>query len=117
MEILLLKAFCEEVFGYDLQQMSSFFGSDLYEFKLETQPKTLTHIVGEKQVRIKNAIKRCNASQKLSLSQVLKLVQLMLTEPAINAVSERSCSTLYRNKISYLQSSMTQEHLSSCKNV
>ena len=48
MEILLLKAFCEEVFGHELQQMSSFFSSDLDEFKLETQPKTLTHIVGEK---------------------------------------------------------------------
>ena len=48
MEMLLLKAFCEEVFGHELQQMSSFFSSDLDEFKLETQPKTLTHIVGEK---------------------------------------------------------------------
>ena len=33
MEILLLKAFREEDFGYELQQMSSFFSSDLDKFK------------------------------------------------------------------------------------
>ena len=53
MEILLLKALREKDFGHELQQMSSFFGSDLDKFKL----KTLTHIVDEKQVGIKNSIK------------------------------------------------------------
>ena len=45
MEILLLKAFREEDFGHELQQMSSFFSSDLDKFELETQLKTLIHIV------------------------------------------------------------------------
>ena len=56
MEILLLKALCEEYFGHELQQMSSFFSSDLHKFKLETQLKTLTHITDEKQIGIKDAI-------------------------------------------------------------
>ena len=37
MEILLLKALCEEEFGHELQKMSSFFSSDLDKFRLETQ--------------------------------------------------------------------------------
>ena len=96
--------------------MSSFFSSELQEFKLETQLKTLTHIVNEKQVGIKDAItiiSSLNPSRKLLVSDVLKLVKLILTVPATNVVSERSCSTLHRFRF-YLQSSITQELLSSC---
>ena len=50
---LLLKALRGEDFDHELQQMSSFLSSELHEFKLETQLKTLTHIVDEKQVAIK----------------------------------------------------------------
>ena len=115
MKILLLKALREKDFGHELQQMSSFFSSDLHKFKLETQLKTLTDIVDEKQVGIKDAItiiSQLNASQKLLVSEVLKLVKLILTVPATSAVSERSSSRLDRFK-TYLQSSMTQELLSS----
>ena len=116
MEILLLKALREEDFGHELQQMSSLFSSDLHKFKSETQLKILTHIVDEKQVTIKDAIKiisSLNASQKLLVYEVLKLVKLILTVPGTNAVSEKSCSTLHRSKF-YLRSSMTQEFLSYC---
>ena len=117
MEILPLeKALREEDFGLELQLMSSFFGSDLDKFKLETQLKTLTHIVNEKQVGIKDAINiitSSNAPQKLFVSVVLKLVKLITTVPTTNAVSERSCSTLRRIQ-TYLRSSMTQGRLSPC---
>ena len=56
MEILLFKAYRDEDFYHELQQMSSFFSSDLHKFTLETQPKTLTHIVDEKQVGIKDVL-------------------------------------------------------------
>ena len=108
MEILLLKALS--------QQMSLFLGSDQHKFKLETQLKTLTHIIDEKRIGIKDAItiiSSLNTSQKLLVSEVLKLIQLILTVPATNAANERSCSTLRRFK-TYLRSSMTQELLSSC---
>ena len=68
----------------------------------------MTHIVDEKQVGIKVAktiISLLNTSQKLLVSEVLKL--------ATNAVSERSSSTLHRFKF-YLWASITQELLSSC---
>ena len=47
MERLLLKVYREEDFGHELQQMSSFFSSDLDKFKLETQLETFVHIVDE----------------------------------------------------------------------
>ena len=47
------------------------------------------------------------------VSEVLKLVKLILTVPAANLVNERSCSTLHRFRF-YLRSSITQELLSSC---
>ena len=83
----------------------------LYKFELETQPKTLTHIVDKIQVGIKDNdnnyfIIKC-------ISKVLKLVKVILTVPVTNAVSERSCSALHRFKF-YLRSFMTQELLSSC---
>ena len=117
MEILLLKELRDENFDHELQQMSSLFSSELHKFKLKTQLKTLTHIVDEKQVAIRDAItiiSSLNASQKLLESaEVLTLVKLILTVPTTNAVSERSCSTLHGFKF-YQRSSITQELLSPC---
>ena len=45
---MLLEALREEDFGRQFQQMSSFFIRVLDKFKLETQLKTLIHIVDEK---------------------------------------------------------------------
>ena len=64
-------------FNHELQQMSSFLSSDLDKFKLKTQLKNLVHIVDKKQVGIKDVLKTIsslNASQKLVVSEVLKLV-------------------------------------------
>ena len=78
MAILLLKALRDEDFDHELQQMSSFFSSDLHKFKLETQLKTLIHIVNEKQVAIKDVIAIISASQKPLVPEVLKLVKRIL---------------------------------------
>ena len=45
METPLWKALHEEDFGHELQQMLSFFYSDLDKSKLETQLKTLIHLL------------------------------------------------------------------------
>ena len=74
----------------------------------------MTHIVDEKQIVIKDAvtiISSLNASQKLLVSEVLRLVKFILTVSTTIAVSERSCLTLHRFKF-YLQPSITQELLS-----
>ena len=71
MAILLLKALRDENFDHEVQQMSLIFSSDLHKFKLKTQLKALTHIVDEKQVAIKDAIKII-----LSLKYISKVVSL-----------------------------------------
>ena len=86
MTIQLLKALRDEDSDHQLQQMSSFFNSDLRKFKSETQLKTLTHIIEEKHVAIKDTIttiSSLNASQKLLVSGTLKLVKLILTVPSL----------------------------------
>ena len=57
----------------------------------------MKNIVDEKQFGTKEAIKiisPLNASRKLLVSEVLKLVKLILLVPTTNAVRERSRSTL-----------------------
>ena len=76
----------------------------------------MKNIVDEKQIGIKEAIKivsSLNGSRKLLVSEVLKLVVLILLVPTTNAVSERSCSTLCKVQ-TYLQLSMTHEPVSFC---
>ena len=92
------------------------FSSDLRKFKLETLKKALENIVDKKRVGIKEAIKiisSLNASRKLLVTELLKLVKLILLVPTTNAVSERSRKTLCRVK-TYLRSSMTKELIGSC---
>ena len=89
--------------------ISSLFSNDLGKFKLETQIKTFKNIVDEKQIGTKEAMKNISpldASRKLLVSEVLKLVKLNLLVATTNVVSERSYSTLYRVK-TYLWSAMT----------
>ena len=69
----------------------------LDKFKLVTQIKTLKNNMDKKQIGIKEAIKIISsliASQKLIVSEVLKLVKLLLLVPTTSAVSERLRSTL-----------------------
>ena len=61
----------------------------------------MTYIIDKKQGGKKDVITivlSINASQKLLLSEVNKLVKLIVKVPATNAVNERSCSTLRRFK-------------------
>ena len=55
LEILLLKALHDEEFDHKLQQISSFFSSEVHKLNLETQLETLTNIVDEKQAGIKDS--------------------------------------------------------------
>ena len=82
MENLLLKALLEEDFGLEFQQIFSFFGSDQDKFKLETQLTTLTHIIDEKEVEIKDAIKVISCS---SLRRDKTYLQSSMTQKRLNS--------------------------------
>ena len=76
----------------------------------------MKNIVDEKQFGTNEAIKiilPLNASRKLLVYEVLKLVKLILLVPTTNVASERSRSTLCRVE-TYLWSTVTQEPVSSC---
>ena len=80
--------------------------SDIDKFKSETQIKTLKNVFDKKQVGIKEAIKMIsslNASRKLLVSEVLKLVKLILLGHTTIAARERLFLTLCRVKM-YLRS-------------
>ena len=59
---------------------------------------------------VKNALLTISSSQRMMLSNVCRLFQLLLILPATNATSERSFSALCHIK-SYLRSTMTQARL------
>ena len=64
--------------------ISLLFNNDLDQFKLENQIKTFENIADEKQVGEKEAIKiisSLNASRKLLLSEITKLVKVTLSVP------------------------------------
>ena len=75
----------------------------------------MKNIVDEKQFGTKETkiISPLNASQKMLVSEILKLVNLILLVPTTNVTIENLCSMLCRVK-TYLWSSMTQESVSSC---
>ena len=55
-------------------------------------------------------VQRMSAAEKAVFSELVKLVRLLLTMPATNAVSERSFSAMRRIS-TYLRSTMLQERL------
>ena len=74
---MLSKALHEDNFGHELQQMLSFFSSDLNKFKTQNPTENFESyhiVVDEKQAGIKDDIRITS-----SLSEVLKLVKLILT--------------------------------------
>ena len=75
MEILLLKALHEEDFGHELYQYLRFLTKEA--------------------IKIISLLK---ASRKLLVSEVLKLVKLIILAPTTNVASERSRSALCRVK-------------------
>ena len=61
---------------------------------------------------ITSIVRDMSNGEKALLSQVIKLVHLLLVMPATNAISERSFSAMRRVK-TYLRSTMSQKRLNS----
>ena len=75
--------------SWTLLATSSLFSNE-FKFKLETSIKTLKNIVHEKQFETKEAIKiilPLNTSRKLLVSEVLKLVELIIQAPTTTVSS------------------------------
>ena len=100
----------------DIDAVLKFYGSDFEKDKLITQLYLFhTNYPSEKRTCVHDAVaivKDMSIGEKQLLSEVVKLVKLLLVMPATNAISERSFSAMHRIK-TYLRSTMMQERLNS----
>lgn len=98
----------------ELNMVTDFYGDDLDKQILSTQLVLFSLLVGATVEKtfpgILTFVKSLPSCQRLLISQVIRLMELIVIAPATNASSERSFSSLRRIK-SYLRSTMTQERL------
>lgn len=113
-ESLLLKAAAAQEYEEELEFVLSFYGSDFDALLLPTQLEIFSrNFHEEREVMVSDIItffRSCTPGQLEVMSQVSKLVRLLLVMPATNATSERSFSALRRIK-THLRSSMSQQRL------
>ena len=119
LESLLLKVCKQDDIADDLEAILSFYKDDFDHELLPVQLETFgTYFQQTQGDSVSNIsvfdVKSCFLSlshgQRLLLSQVEKLLQLIFVMPSTNATSERSFSALRRLK-SYLRTMMSQERL------
>ena len=113
-QALLLKAAGVQQYQEELQFILAFYGADFDSLLLPTHLEIFSNsfpVEGKVVLSdILNFFRVCTPGQLELMSQVSKLVRLMLVMPATNAESERSFSAVRRIK-TYLRSTMSQQRL------
>ena len=110
-ENLLLKAANGKSFDDDFDEVISFYGDDFNSSTLRVQLETLSSQGEHSTIKdIVMYIRGFSSSERQIFSEVVTLVNLVLVNPATNAISERSFSAMKRIK-TYLRSTMSQERL------
>ena len=113
-KLLLLKAAASEPYDEELQFVLSFYGSDFDSLLLPTHLEIFSQTIESRgKVTVADILeffRSCTPSQCDLMSQVSKLVKLLLVMPATNAESERSFSAVRRIKM-YLRATMSQQRL------
>ncbi len=110
---LLLRAARSEDYSEELQFVQTFYGSDFDPVQLSTHLEIFSNVFHQsKRVTLSDILVyfRGGSSQIHLISQVGKLLMLLLVMPATNAQSERSFSAVRRIK-SYLRTTMSQQRL------
>ena len=117
-EQLLLKACKQENFESELKSVCSFYRDDFNPPLLCSQLHTFGVDFSKEGTRnvtildVRDYFVSLSCAQRVLLSQVSRLLQLLIIMPATNATSERSFSALRRVK-SYLRATMLQQRLNS----
>ena len=113
-QALLLKAAGVQPYQEELQFVLDFYGTDFDYLLLPAHLEIFSNsFPGEGKIFLSDILKFfriCIPGQLGLMSQVSKLVRLMLVMPATNAESERSFSAVRRIK-TYLRSTMSQQRL------
>ena len=114
LQALLLKAATSKPYEEELQFVLSFYASDFDPLLLPTHLQIFSQTFKpDGEVRVMDLLsffRGCTPGQLDLMSQVSKLVRLLLVMPATNAESERSFSAVRRIK-TYLRSTMSQQRL------
>ena len=96
--MLLLKAAASKPYVQELKQVLTFYGDDFDPLQLSTQLEVLSNYFSSKDKVVLSDIieffQTSSSGQLELLSQVTKLVSLLLVMPATNAESERSFSAV-----------------------
>ena len=111
-EQVLLKACCGDDFSNELNEVLNFYKDDFNEGLMKVQLNTLPAIVKDVTTfkELRKCVKALSRASKSLISQVIKLIKLVLVMPATNAVSERSFSAM-RRLYKYTRTNMSQNRL------
>ena len=114
-EQLLLKALRRENYADELKSIVDFYGDDFDRDILDTQLKTLPFVLSSAEnIRtfydVRAGVQTLSDASKAYISQVIKLLKLLIVMPATNAVSERSFSAM-RRLYTYYRTNMGQNRL------
>lgn len=111
LEKLLLNAANKHTFDSEFDEITSLYGSDFNPPVLKTQLQILStkFVPPVTFSEVRDFLVNLGVAQSV-LSEIVKLVSLILVMPATNATSERSFSALKRVK-TYLRSTMKQQRL------
>ncbi len=113
MESLFLKLMKKEEYQQEFRKIAEVYGSDLNIANLETQLHVLSSNIPEDvhdMHTLKKYFQHLSSAERELMSEVVRLLKIILVMPATNCTSERSFSALRRLK-TYLRSTMSQERL------
>ena len=103
-----------EIYSDELSSVTKFYGDDLCPYRLSPQLSILSAQLKDQEKLdlndIMNYMKDFSSEERVVFSEVVKLLNIILVNPATNAISERSFSALLRLK-TYLRSTMGQPQL------
>ena len=111
---LVLKAANRESYEEEFNHVTTFYKNDIKKSLLETQlPTVKISLRSEKKMNISEVLEKSRSlspARKNLLSEVIKVVKLLLVTSATNAISERSFSSLKGVK-TYLRATMKENRL------
>ena len=115
---LLLKSVKGEKCEKELESVKGLYKGDFNAYSLDSQLELLPQVLGARKVSVGNMdvkdlidfFQKLESPDKLLLSEVIKVVKILLVMPATNAISERSFSALKRMKM-YLRSPRSDTRL------
>ena len=111
---LVLKAANGESYEEEFNHVTTFYKNDIKKSLLEIQlPTVKISLRSEKKMNISEVLEKFRSlgpARKNLLSEVIKVVKLLLVMPATNAISQRSFSSLKRVK-TYLPATMKENRL------